>query len=112
MKSRIVALVIMLGIAGPGEAGFYTGSRILASCESGDETEKPLCDLYLGGIVDTTELWVGAGLMPNLICMPGEVSMDRLREVFIAYAKENPGELDEVASATVLAAFLGAFPCE
>ena len=104
-------MVIMLGIVGPGEAGFYTGSQVLSKCESRDEADQSLCASYLGGIADSTELWVGAGIMPELICMPGDASTDRLQEIFVEYANENPGELDEVASATVIAALMGAFPC-
>lgn len=111
MKMQIVVLVIMLGIVGRGEAGFHTGSQILSYCESGDHAERLLCASYLGGIADATDLLAGAGLMPKLICMPGDISMDRLREVFSEYANANPEELDEVASATVIAAFLGAYPC-
>ena len=111
MKFQIVAMVIMLGIVARGEAGFYTGSQILSNCESRDETERSLCVSYLGGIADATKIWVGAGLMPKLVCMPGDASTQQLQEIFVAYAKENPGELDEVASATVIAAFMGAFPC-
>ena len=104
-------MVILLAIVGRGEAGFYTGSEILSTCESRDRNEQSLCALYLGGIADATELLAGAGLMAKLICMPGDTSGDRLQAVFVEYAKENPGELDEVGSATVIAAFLGAFPC-
>ena len=111
MKFQILATLVILGIAGRGEAGFNTGSQILSNCESNDETAQSLCASYLGGIADATELWVGAGIMPKLICMPGDASTDRLQQVFVEYANANPAELDEVASATVIAAFMGAFPC-
>ena len=111
MKFQVMAIVIMLGIWSRVEAGFYTGSQILSNCESSGETEQSLCALYLGGVVDTTELWVGAGLMPKLLCMPSDASTDKLQKIFVEYANENPEELDEVASATVIAAFMGAFPC-
>lgn len=104
-------MVIMLAFAGSGEAGFYTGSQILSACESRDGSERSLCASYLGGIADATELLAGAGLMTKLICMPADISGDRLQEIFVEYANDNPGELDEVGSATVIAAFLGAFPC-
>lgn len=104
-------MFILLGIVGRGQAGFYTGSQILSNCESRDETERSLCALYLGGIADTTDLLVGAGLMPNLICLPSDASTEKLQEIFVEYANENPEELGEVASATVIAAFMGAFPC-
>ena len=98
MKFQILATLIILGIAGRGEAGFNTGSQILSNCESNNETEQSLCALYLEGIADATELWIGAGVMPKLICMPGDASTEKLQEVFLEYANENPGELDEVAS--------------
>ena len=81
------------------------------SAASRYQAEQSLCAFYLGAIADATDLWVGAGLMPKVICMPGDASTDRLREIFVDYANENPAELDEVASATVIAAFMGAFPC-
>ena len=112
MKLQIMALVILLGIAGRGEAGFYTGSEVLSNCQDSSESGRSSCALYLGGIVDATEIWAGAGLMPRLICMPAETSSDRLREIFVTYAEQNPEELDAVASATVIAALIGAFPCE
>ena len=104
-------MIIILAIAGRAEAAFYTGAQILANCESEAGTERSLCAAYLGGIADATELWVGAGLLPKLICMPADASMDRLEASFEAYANENPEELDQVASATVIAAFMAAFPC-
>ena len=112
MKLRMMALVILLGIAARGEAGFYTGSEVLSNCQASNESGKSFCAQYLGGIVDATEIWAGAGLMPRLICMPAETSPERLREIFVAYANQNPEELHEVASATVIAALIGAFPCE
>ena len=104
-------MIIMLGTAGPGQAGFYTGNQILSSCQSGDPPWQSLCASYLGGIADAMELLVGAGIMPKLICMPGDTATDGLREIFVAYANENSAELDQIASATVIAAFMGAFPC-
>jgi hypothetical protein len=44
--------------------------------------------------------------------MPDGVNLAELRQVYIKYAKENPGKLNLAASSVTINAFRAAFPCE
>jgi hypothetical protein len=111
MKIKILALVVMLGIVGRVDAGFYTAGEILSDCESEEVDLQNDCVSYIAGIVDATVTWVAWGKMTKQICLP-QVNVRQLRKVFIKYANERPEELHLAAGSLVLASLLKSFPCE
>jgi hypothetical protein len=114
MKLKILALVVMLGIVGRVDAGFYTAGQVLSDCESEVVGLQNDCVSYLAGIIDATNLWVAYEVaeVPKLICLADGVTMRQLRKVYIRYANEHPKELHIEAAILSLKAFIAAFPCK
>ena len=112
MKLKILALVVMLGIVGRVDAGFYTAGQILSDCESDNVGVRNDCISYLAGIVDTTEAWVSYELLPKRFCMPDGTTLSQLKKFYIKYANEHPEDLHRPGSRIAISAFFEAFPCK
>ena len=106
MKLTIFAFItiVAMSVIGPAKAAsIYDGNEILFSCKQGHLR----CIYYLAGVQD-----VWNNLDSKKYCMPDGVKLAELRDVFIKYAKENPGKLYLAASSVTINAFNKAFPCE
>ena len=106
IKLRALALFTVMATSaiGPAKAVvFFDGNELLFSCDKGHLK----CIYYLAGVQD-----VWNTLDSKKYCMPDGVKLAELREVFIKYAKKNPGKLNFAASSVTLNAFKKAFPCE
>ena len=95
-------LLVSLGLAVPGFGETLTGKQLLAQCQAPTPT------------VCTSTLHDMAAKLDNDpdLCLPEEYDPEQLREAFIAWAKDNPDQLDQSALEAVRAAMTDAFPCE
>lgn len=112
MKLKILALVVMLGIVGRVDAGYYSAAMLLSDCESEYDAKAQSCISYLGSVHDTTDVWVSWGKLRKYFCMPGSVTLTQLRKIYLKYGNENPEMLHATANSQVIYAFMAAFPCE
>ena len=106
MNLRVLAFVAVIAMSAMGpakSAAIYDANEILFSCEQGHLR----CIYYLAGVRD-----VWNDLDSKKYCMPDDVKLAELKEVFIKYAKENPEKLHLAASNVTINAFVDAFPCE
>ena len=106
VKLKILAFVavMVVSVIGPAKAAaIYDGNEILFSCKKGNLK----CIYYLAGVHDARN-----DLDSKEYCMPDDVKLAELKEVFIQYAKENPEKLNFSASSVTTNAFNKAFPCE
>jgi hypothetical protein len=96
------------------QAGFYSGNLLYEVCST-EKTDKAFfeksyeCVGYIAGAVDafnTTR--EGVGLKS---CLPGGVTISKLREVTIDYMAKNPKDRAKSASSQVFAATRKAWPC-
>jgi hypothetical protein len=103
-KSVTVAGALWLGLAlsTPGFGQEQTGKQLLAQCQS---PTPAAC---------TATLHDMAAKLDNdpELCLPEEYDPEQLREAFIAWAKDNPDQLEQSALEAVRAAMTDAFPCE
>ncbi len=106
IKLNILAFVAFAAMFATGPtkaAAIYDANEILFSCEQGHLR----CIYYLAGVQD-----VWNDLDSKKHCMPDDVKLAELKEVFIQYAKENPEKLNFSASSVTTNAFNKAFPCD
>jgi hypothetical protein len=103
-KSAIVAGALLLGFSfvGPGFGEGLTGKQLLAQCESPTPATCTAALHDMAAKLDND---------PDL-CLPEEYDPEQLREAFVAWAKDNPDQLDQSALEAVRAAMTDAFPCE
>ena len=96
-----------------------TGERLARLCSGTNETLVSGCQAYLDGVSDTITTYQatrpangrkGAPL-PAYICVPGHMSGPQLREAYVSWAKQHQDELGGQASAVVIRALLGTYPC-
>lgn len=110
----LAAALVMLPLATPAaELVYMTGRQLVDYCGATDTTtlDRGLCEGYLTGLADaatTLRHWRRAA--PGF-CVPADASPFRLRQVFLEWALEQEGELDNAASGLALNAFRQAFPC-
>lgn len=96
------------------QAGFYSGNLLYEVCTT-DKADKAFfeksyeCVGYISGAVDafnTTR--EGVGLKS---CLPGGVTISKLRDVTVDYMAKNPKDRAKSASSQVFAATRKAWPC-
>ena len=114
MKLWISIVVLMFATlchAGKAEAGYYTGSELLAACEADDITNV-ICTGYLAGIDDITNTYDAWGEMDKQFCIPEKATLGQLEKVAIKGLNEKPEKLHLDASGLVANIFYHAFPCD
>jgi len=83
--------------------GWYDGNQLYRWCTGGDRSG---CLGYVTGVAS-----VESALNAIAVCFPQAVTADQLRDVAIAYLRNNPAKRHESALVNVSSAFLEAFPC-
>lgn len=109
--SIVVLMFATVGHAGKVEAGYYTGSELLAACEADDITNV-ICTGYLAGINDITNTYDAWGEMDKQFCIPDSATLGQLKKVVIKGLNEMPENLHLNASGPVAIIFYKAFPCD
>ncbi len=92
--------------------------QLMWQCEASKDTLKGATDLtycagYIAGITDMNAI-LPALHLPKIFCLPGKnvVSNDRLRLIFLKWARQRPADLHYSARASVLVAVSETFPCK
>jgi hypothetical protein len=100
-----------VGDANTADGGYLTGHDLLKYCQSELGKDLGICLGYLEGVADTTSQWVGWGHLPKQICLKYNDRSFDIMEGYIAYALENPAQLENRAASSALN-FLGtSYPC-
>lgn len=112
---RIGALCLCGFLSVPAEAGYYSGNALMEVCttERADPAyfEKSYeCVAYIGGAVDAFNTTREANKLKS--CIPARITLSRLKDVTVAFLRDNPGRRDRSASALVFAATRAAWPCD
>jgi hypothetical protein len=118
MNRLIAAVVLMFAVAGPVRAGsFVNGNELLGRCTSESGFDSGLCRGYLQGIVDASvalATWEfkqdDGGRRPGT-CLPNDVTVGQVVDVWLKYAKEHPEKRHLAAASLTLNAFEDAWPC-
>ncbi|MGI9568767.1 MAG: Rap1a/Tai family immunity protein [Desulfobulbia bacterium] len=104
LRKLVIASVMSMSAMGMANAAaIYDGNDILYSCEQGHLR----CIHYLAGVQDAWN-----ELDSKKYCLPEEVKLADLKDVYIKYAKQHPERLNFPASTVVVSALNQAFPCE
>ncbi|MEC3910908.1 Rap1a/Tai family immunity protein [Sphingobium sp. CR2-8] len=108
------ALAAAALIPATANAGFYSGDELYAVCttdkDSKDYFEKSYeCVGYISGAVDAFNTTREANKLKS--CIPGDVTINKLRTVTVDYLGNNPIDRKQSASSQVFAATRKAWPC-
>jgi|KBSSwiStaDraftv2_1062776.scaffolds.fasta_scaffold10861_5 hypothetical protein len=95
-------------------AGFYSGDQLYEVCtaEHGDRgyvDRTYECIAYVTGAVDAFNATREAARQKS--CIPGDVTIKRLRDVTVDYLRARPDERDQSAAKAVFAATRKEWPC-
>ncbi|MFC3441705.1 Rap1a/Tai family immunity protein [Sphingobium rhizovicinum] len=111
-----IALALAASALAPAtaHAGFYSGDDLYAVCtadkEGKDYFEKSYeCLGYISGAVDAFNTTREANKLKS--CIPGDVTINQLRNTTVAYLSKNPIDRKKSASSQVFAATRKAWPC-
>lgn len=101
-------------IPGVAAAGFYSGDTLYEACSAAPGNnayfEKSYeCVGYVSGAVDAFNTTREANRLKS--CIPAGVTINRLRQVTVAYLRDHPAERTQSASTLVFAATRKAWPC-
>lgn len=125
MKKRIVftALMVLATLAVPtaSQADGQDGNAFLRNCSDAlrfetltDDDERlnaGVCYGFVLGVRQTLMMWQQFG--PDLdLCIPANVSLKQLVQVFVKYMEDNPEKLQYSASVLLVTAASEEWPCE
>jgi hypothetical protein len=118
MKRSIFGFVFaaLLSAQGAWADSYYTGYKLLEYCNPHLKLENSsaagVCLGYITAATDTAIDWFNTTGLDSQVCVPGSVSIGKLREIVVKYLEEHPEELHKGAAGIVLNALYNAFPCE
>jgi hypothetical protein len=106
----LAALVAAIALPTPGNAAsiFHTGKRLYSLCTAETLSEQAYCG---GVITGTWDMYLAAFPDQRLVCLPGNVTVEELRDVVTHYLRDNPRERSQPASDLVGLALATNFPC-
>lgn len=112
LRAAALAAYAFLPVAA--HAGFYSGDELYAVCttdrDDKDYFEKSYeCVGYISGAVDAFNTTRDVNKLKS--CIPGDVTIDRLRTVTVDYLGKNPIDRKQSASSQVFAATRKAWAC-
>jgi len=90
ITTNAIAVGVALVVAPPLPviAGFYDGNLIFQRCSESDAANKSLCLGYIGGIADS--MGYSDAKANRSQCVENEATMGQLRDVAVAYLRDNP----------------------
>ena len=91
---------------------FEGGNGLYGVCSTPQLGEQGYCLGYVVGTLDTLFDAQEKGTMPQLVCVPGNVSGNQVRDVVVNYLAGHPEQRHFAASSLVLRALSMAFPCK
>jgi hypothetical protein len=103
----MIGLAMMLAAGG---GAFYTGNDLYAGVCS-DTRNRVDCALYVTGAVDMILTMVEAENRPMPFCLPENVDVGQLGDVFRKELREHPERRNMRGAVLVLTSMVGAFPC-
>lgn len=105
MRRCAIAAAVYLNLLSSA-AQAATGNDLQVFCANGGIE----CDLYVVGIIDTTNLWRQANA-PFKFCYPSTSTIQQSVLVVRKYLNDNPQQLHRTGAELVIAALIHAFPC-
>lgn len=91
-------------------AGFESAGKLLRKCRESSSYARSFCFAYLAAVADSARsyrIWLGAGDP----CLPADLSLGRLADIFDAHLVNNPSLTEAQAASVVVASLQAAFPC-
>jgi hypothetical protein len=115
MLKKIIILFLLGGpqavFAGSGYS-YEDGRGLAGVCEGESNFDRGVCHSYLIAIHDAHgSLAYSGALGDKQFCTPEGVEVGVLKEAFLTYASNRPGDLHRTASSLVIDAYRIAFPC-
>lgn len=120
-KGFVIALAVLVWI-GPAHAlpGFVSGELLTSWCSRNESLDREACYSYLRGASDAfhavADVSAAANRGRNMApwpnqCMPARISITELRDLFLAFAANEPHRLDLQAAVLLAEVLSEAFPC-
>lgn len=103
MKRLIAAVTFTAALAAPAHAEFFLGNTLLARCESFETVETMDCLGYITGAADAAQ-W-------RSYCPPDGINRGQIRDVVVAFLRQNPDIRHQTADLLVAAALRRVWPC-
>lgn len=91
-------------------AGFEPAGALLRKCRETSSYSRNFCFAYLAATADAARsyrIWIGSGDP----CLPANVTLGRLADIFEAYLVANPSLTKAQAASVIVASLQESFPC-
>ncbi len=91
-------------------AGFESAGELLRKCRENSTFARSYCFAYLAAVADAARsyrVWLGSGDP----CLPADLTLGRLADIFEAYLIANPSMTQAQAASVVVASLQESFPC-
>lgn len=88
-------------------------NQIVKAClAEKNERDEAVCQSFIAGVNETTRLYSNNGLLEPSFCIPQEVSLSEMTEVYRVYIKENRADGRFPAALSAVSAFKQTYPCQ
>lgn len=90
--------------------GFESAGQLLRKCRENSSFGRSYCFAYLAATADAARsysIWLGTADP----CLPSDLTLGRLADIFDAYLVANPTLTDAQAASVLVSALQDAFPC-
>lgn len=106
MKLKFAAILAMCVMPTTASAFFLDGNSVYGAATGNNEMDRNASALYLMGVADSIQ-----SLMPNVVCIPGNVTGQQVNDIVIRYLGANPESRHAPASDVAVLAISLSFPC-
>jgi hypothetical protein len=117
MKNIIMAVAVCvslpINIANAVQKAPLKPNQIIKTClEEKNERNDAVCQSFVAGVNETTKLYGYMKLLEPSFCIPQEVSLSEMTEVYRVYIKENRADGRFPAALSAVSAFKQNYPCQ
>jgi hypothetical protein len=110
------SLIVSVAQTQPNTPEIRRDSGLLAICTNAEPGERSvaaaLCTGYLQGVVEGVNFATLGDHNKLLICRPGDVTGEQMRNVVVKYLKNHPNEGHQLSVIHATEAFVQAWPCK
>lgn len=112
-----ILLLVLTMIPRPVQASFVDGNDLLQKCSTRERDaayfqNQSYCMGYIVGVSDAAEFFQTAPGMPQLVCLPSNVTSGQLKDVVVKYLQDNPAKRHEDAESLILTSLAINFRCK
>jgi hypothetical protein len=113
IMTAVVCLSMPINLTHAVQTAPLKPNKIVKTClAEKSEINETACQSFVGGVIETTKLYGNMKLIEPSFCIPKEVSLSEMTEVYRDYIKGNRADGRFPAALSAISAFTQTYPCK